>query len=148
MCVCVCLQLYGRYICANVHICIYLNHCAVHLKLMQHAKSTILQQKIKLKKRQRNGSTSHTGICKMGQRNLRVRRGHENLKVRNKQKPIFIRGFGAEINRYWITLAMYNSYIRNTKREGTYVYPWPIHVDVWQEATKFCKATILQLKNK
>ena len=59
----------------------------------------------------------------MGQRNLRVRRGHENLKVRNKQKPIFIRGFGAEINRYWITLAMYNSYIRNTKREGTYVYP-------------------------
>jgi len=23
-----------------------------------------------------------------------------------------------------------------------------IHVDVWQKATKFCKAVILQLKNK
>ena len=32
------------------------------------------------------------------------------------------------------------------KREGTYVYLWLIHVDVWQKPTKFCKAVILQLK--
>ena len=30
----------------------------------------------------------------------------------------------------------------------TYVYLWLIHVDVWQKPTKFCKAIILQLKNK
>ena len=34
------------------------------------------------------------------------------------------------------------------KREGTYVYLWLIHVDVWQKTTKFCKAIILQVKNK
>ena len=34
------------------------------------------------------------------------------------------------------------------KKEGTYVYLWLIHVDVWQKPTKFCKAIILQLKNK
>ena len=34
------------------------------------------------------------------------------------------------------------------KREGTYVYLWLIHVDIWQKTTKFCKAIILQLKNK
>ena len=34
------------------------------------------------------------------------------------------------------------------KREGIYVYLWLIHVEVWQKATKFCKAIILQLKNK
>ena len=32
------------------------------------------------------------------------------------------------------------------KREGTYVYLWLVHVDVWQIPTKFCKAIILQLK--
>ena len=32
------------------------------------------------------------------------------------------------------------------KREGTYVYLWLIHVDVWQKPTQFCKAIILQLK--
>ena len=31
------------------------------------------------------------------------------------------------------------------KREGTYVYLWLIHVEVWQKTTKFCKA-IIQLK--
>ena len=40
MCVCVC-----------VCVCVYLNHFAVHLKLKQHCKSTILQYKIKLKKK-------------------------------------------------------------------------------------------------
>ena len=35
---------------------------------------------------------------------------------------------------------------REVQREGTYVYPWLIHVDVWQKTTKFCKAIILQLK--
>ena len=34
------------------------------------------------------------------------------------------------------------------KREVTYVYLWPIHVDVWQKPTQFYKAIILQLKNK
>ena len=34
------------------------------------------------------------------------------------------------------------------KGEGTYVYLWLIHVDVWQKPTQFCKAIILQLKNK
>ena len=29
-----------------------------------------------------------------------------------------------------------------------YVYLWLIHVDVWQKQTQFCKAIILQLKNK
>ena len=28
------------------------------------------------------------------------------------------------------------------------VYLWLIHVEVWQKTTKFCKAIILQLKNK
>ena len=32
------------------------------------------------------------------------------------------------------------------KREGTFVYLWPIHVDVWQKSTKFFKVIILQLK--
>ena len=31
------------------------------------------------------------------------------------------------------------------KREGTYVYLWLIHVDVWQKPTQYCKAIILQL---
>ena len=33
------------------------------------------------------------------------------------------------------------------KRERSYVYLWLIHVEVWQK-TIFCKAIILQLKNK
>ena len=32
------------------------------------------------------------------------------------------------------------------KKEGTYVYLWLIHVDVWQKPTQFCKSIILQLK--
>ena len=32
------------------------------------------------------------------------------------------------------------------KEEGTYVYLWLIHVDVWQKPTQYCKAIILQLK--
>ena len=32
------------------------------------------------------------------------------------------------------------------KREGTYVYLWLIHGDIWQKTTKFGKALILQLK--
>ena len=30
------------------------------------------------------------------------------------------------------------------KKEGIYVYLWLIHVEVWQETAKFCKAIILQ----
>ena len=32
------------------------------------------------------------------------------------------------------------------KREGMCVYPWLIHVDVWQKPTQHCKAIILQVK--
>ena len=32
------------------------------------------------------------------------------------------------------------------RREGTYVYPWLIHVDVRQKPTQYCQAVILQLK--
>ena len=32
------------------------------------------------------------------------------------------------------------------KKEGTYVYLWLIHVDVWQKRTQYCKAIILLLK--
>ena len=31
------------------------------------------------------------------------------------------------------------------KREGTYLYPWLIHADVWQKSTQHCKAPVLQL---
>ena len=34
------------------------------------------------------------------------------------------------------------------KREGTNVYLWLIHVDVWEKPTKFCKSIMFQLKNK
>ena len=34
------------------------------------------------------------------------------------------------------------------KREEINVYLWLIHVEIWQKAIKFCKAIILQLKNK
>ena len=32
------------------------------------------------------------------------------------------------------------------KKEGTYVYLWLIHVEVWQKRTQYYKAIILQLK--
>ena len=35
---------------------------------------------------------------------------------------------------------------KNFKREGTDVYLWLIHVDVWQKLTQNCKAIFLQLK--
>ena len=28
---------------------------------------------------------------------------------------------------------------------GTHVYQWPIHVDVWQKPSQYCKVIILQL---
>ena len=31
---------------------------------------------------------------------------------------------------------------------GTYVNPWLTYIDVWQKSTHFCKAIILQSKNK
>ena len=34
------------------------------------------------------------------------------------------------------------------RRQGTHVYLWLIHVEIWQKTTKFCKAIILQLKEK
>ena len=32
------------------------------------------------------------------------------------------------------------------KRDGTYLYLWLIHVDVWQKPIQYCQAVILQLK--
>ena len=32
------------------------------------------------------------------------------------------------------------------KREGTHVYLWPIHVDVWQKLSQYCN--YLTIKNK
>ena len=32
------------------------------------------------------------------------------------------------------------------RREGTYVYLWLIHLDVWQKPTQYCKVIFLQLK--
>ena len=34
------------------------------------------------------------------------------------------------------------------KREGTHLYLWLMHVDIWQRPTQYCKTTILQLKIK
>ena len=34
------------------------------------------------------------------------------------------------------------------KREGTYIYLWLIHVDIWQKPTQYCKAINLRLKKK
>ena len=33
-------------------------------------------------------------------------------------------------------------------REGTNIYLWLIHDDVWQKPTQFCKVIIFQLKNR
>ena len=41
---------------------------------------------------------------------------------------------------------MWREMSRRFKMEGTYVYPWLIHADVWQKPTHQCKAIILQLK--
>ena len=32
------------------------------------------------------------------------------------------------------------------KREGSYVYLWLIHVDIWQKPIQYCKAIIFQSK--
>ena len=37
---------------------------------------------------------------------------------------------------------------RELQWEGTYVYLYLIHVDIWQKTTKFCKEIILQLKTR
>ena len=34
------------------------------------------------------------------------------------------------------------------KKEGSHVYLWLTHVDVWQRPTQYCEATFLQLKIK
>ena len=39
-------------------------------------------------------------------------------------------------------------YIIRFRMEGTYVYLWLIHADIWQKSTQYCKAIILQLKKK
>jgi len=37
---------------------------------------------------------------------------------------------------------------RRFKREGTCVYLWMIHDDVWQKSSQYCKVPIFQLKIK
>ena len=37
---------------------------------------------------------------------------------------------------------------RRFKREGTYVYLWLIHADVWQKPTQYCKSNYPSIKNK
>ena len=37
---------------------------------------------------------------------------------------------------------------RKGQEEGTYVYLWLIHSEVWQKATRFYRKIILQLKSK
>ena len=37
---------------------------------------------------------------------------------------------------------------RGLQEEGTHVYLWLLHVDVWQKPIQYCKAIILQLKKK
>ena len=37
---------------------------------------------------------------------------------------------------------------RRFKRDGTDVYLWLIHVDVWQKSSQYCKVIILPLKIK
>ena len=37
---------------------------------------------------------------------------------------------------------------RRFTSEGTYVRLWLIHVDVWQKASQYCKAIILELKKE
>ena len=37
---------------------------------------------------------------------------------------------------------------KRLKKEGTHVYLWLIHADVWQKLTQYCYVVILQLKNK
>ena len=39
------------YIYIYIYVCVCVNHFAVHLKLTQHCKSTIVQYKIKIKER-------------------------------------------------------------------------------------------------
>ena len=35
---------------------------------------------------------------------------------------------------------------KEVQEGGAHVYLWPIHVDVWQKQTQYCKAVILLLK--
>ena len=41
---------------------------------------------------------------------------------------------------------MGNEVGERVRREGTYIYLWLIHVDIWQKPTQYCKALIFQLK--
>ena len=37
---------------------------------------------------------------------------------------------------------------RSFRREGTYIYLWLIHVDVWQNGNQYCKSNYPLIKNK
>ena len=63
--------------------------------------------------------------------------------MQNRQ-PVGIRCMmqGAQ-TRYSVTTEEWDG-VGGRLTEGTYVYLWLIHVDVWQEPTQYCKAIILQ----
>ena len=50
--------------------------------------------------------------------------------------------------KYWLCINREGCDGKGERRKGIYAYLWLIHVAVWQKTTKFCKAIILQLKNK
>ena len=37
---------------------------------------------------------------------------------------------------------------RGLRREGTHVFLWPIHVDVWQKASQYCNYPPIKLGGK
>ena len=43
-------------------------------------------------------------------------------------------GWGGRVGGAWLRMG------------GTHVYPWPIHVAIWQKPSQYCKEIILQLK--
>ena len=43
---------------------------------------------------------------------------------------------------------MGNEVGERVRREGTYIYLWLIHVDIWQKPTQYCKANYPPLKKR
>ena len=71
----------------------------------------------------------YTTVCIIACGNFMYESGNSNQGSVTTQR----RGMGQEVGRRF-------------RREGTYVYVWLIHVDVWQKPTQHCKEIILQLK--
>ena len=76
--------------------------------------------------------------------------------MNNDAANIQFKNSSLNLNSIWGSITTYRGGMRRErggrfKRDSTYVLvayvDWLIHVDGWQKQTKFCKATILQLKN-